>query len=128
MRSVLRRRNCTSRTSTGCLRRTLPVTRGTGLGWPERSSAVPSVDVDAFERGREAIRITFAPHLAVRDDVEPCSLLRTDRQQGRVVLRGFEEFRRDAPQLSGAHARRKTTCELLPVNQPVGLGIGADKR
>src|SRR6266513_3055092 len=34
-------RNSRSSTSTGCLRRILPTMRGTGLGWPERSSAVP---------------------------------------------------------------------------------------
>jgi hypothetical protein len=39
------RRNFTSSTSTGCLRRTLPATRGTGLGWPERSSAVPGLSM-----------------------------------------------------------------------------------
>jgi len=45
MRSVFARRNCTSRTSTGYLRRTFPVTRGTGLGWPERSSAMPGLSM-----------------------------------------------------------------------------------
>ena len=40
-RPVLARRNLRSSTSTGCLRFTLLTTRGTGLGWPERSSAVP---------------------------------------------------------------------------------------
>ena len=45
MRSVLARRNCTSRTSTGCRRLIGPATRGTGLGWPLRSSAVPGLSM-----------------------------------------------------------------------------------
>jgi hypothetical protein len=45
VRLVLARRNLTSSTSTGCLRRTFPATRGTGLGWPERSSAVPGLSM-----------------------------------------------------------------------------------
>ena len=39
-----------------------------------------------------------------------------------------EPFRRDAPQLLRAHARRKAAGELLAVDQPVRLGIGADER
>ena len=60
-------------------------------GAVERGAGI--VDVDTFERGREAVGIAFAPHLAVGDDVEPGLLLRADRQQGRVVLRGFEMLR-----------------------------------
>ncbi len=44
-REVLARRNFTSRTSTGCLRLTGPTTRGTGFGWPLRSSAVPGLSI-----------------------------------------------------------------------------------
>ena len=129
VRSVLARRNCTSRTSTGCLRRTLPTTRGTGLGWPQRSSAVPGiVDVDAFERGGEAVGIALAPHLAVGDDVEAGAFLVADGEQRGVVLRLVEKFRRDPPQLLGAHARRKAAGELLAVDQPVRLRVGADQR
>ena len=42
-RSVLAFRNFRSRTSTACFRRILPATRGTGFGWPLRSSAVPGL-------------------------------------------------------------------------------------
>ena len=38
---VFARRNCRSRSSTGCLRRTFPVTRGTGIGLPLRLRVVP---------------------------------------------------------------------------------------
>ena len=95
-------------------------------GAVERGAGI--VDVDALERGREAVGIAFAPHLAVGDDVEAGALLRADRQEGRVVLRGFEEFRRDAPQLLRAHARREAARELFAVDQPVGLRIGTDQR
>ena len=71
------------------------------------------VDVDAFERGGEAVGIAFAPHLAVGDDVEPGALLVADGEQRGVVLRLLEQFRRNAPQLLGAHARRKAAGELL---------------
>jgi hypothetical protein len=45
VRSVLRRRNSTSRVSTAWRRLIGPTTRGTGLGWPERSSAVPGLSI-----------------------------------------------------------------------------------
>jgi len=43
VRLVLARRKVTSCTSTGWRRRIGPVTRGTGFGWPLRSSAVPGL-------------------------------------------------------------------------------------
>ena len=39
------------------------------------------IDVDAFERGREAVGIALATHLAVGDDIEAGALLIADRQQ-----------------------------------------------
>ena len=94
-------------------------------GAVERRAGI--VDVDAFERGGEAVGIAFAPHLAVGDDVEAGALLVADGEQRGVILRLLEKFRRDAPQLLGAHARRKPAGELLAVDQPVGLRVGADK-
>ena len=44
-RDVLARRNWTSRTCTVCIRSIGPTTRGTGLGWPLRSSAVPGLSM-----------------------------------------------------------------------------------
>ena len=85
------------------------------------------VDVDAFERGGEAVGIAFAPHLAVGDDVEPGALLVANGEQRGVVLRLVEEFRRHPPQFLGAHARRKPAGELLAVDQPFRLRIGADE-
>ena len=55
------------------------------------------IDVDAFERGREAVRVAFAADFAVGDDVEPGVFLRLDREHGRVVLRLGEKGLRDAP-------------------------------
>ena len=42
---VCARRKRTSSTSTGCRRRTGPTMRGTGFGWPDRSSAVPGLSM-----------------------------------------------------------------------------------
>ena len=62
----------------------------------ERDAGI--VDVDALERGREAVRIALAADFAVGHDVEPGPLLRLDRDDRRVVLRlgevGFREFAR----------------------------------
>src|SRR5260370_19503428 len=128
IRLVLLRRNSTSRTSTGCLRRTLPVTRGTGLGWPERSSALPGLSMSTPSSAvGEAVGVAFTPHLAVGDDVKPGAFLVPDGEQRGVVLRLIEEFRRNAPQLLRAHARWKTAGELLTVDQPVWLGIGTNE-
>jgi hypothetical protein len=43
LRFVWRRRNSRSSTSTACLRRMGPTTRGTGFGCPLRSSATPGL-------------------------------------------------------------------------------------
>jgi hypothetical protein len=95
-------------------------------GAVERGAGI--VDVDAFERGREAVGIALAPHLAVGDDVEAGALLIADGEQRRVVLRLRQEFRRYAPQFLGAHPRRKAAGELLAIDQPFRLGVGADQR
>ena len=50
----------------------------------ERGSRV--VEVDAVERGREAVRVALAPDLAVADDIEAGLLLGADRDDRRVVL------------------------------------------
>ena len=62
-----------------------------GLGLP----AAPGdrrrvVDVDAVERGGEAVRVALAAHLAVGDDVDAGALHVADREQRRVVLRLLE--------------------------------------
>ena len=41
---------------------------------------------------------------------------------------GFKMFRRNAPQLLGAHAWRETSREFFAVDQPVWLRVGADQR
>ena len=85
------------------------------------------VEVDAVQRGGEAVGIAFAAHLAVGDDVEPGPLLVADGDQGGVVHRLVEPFRRDPPQFLRPHPRREAAGELDAVDQPVGLGIGADE-
>ena len=95
-------------------------------GTVERRAGI--VDVDAFERGGEAVGVAFAPLLAVGDDVEAGALLVADGDERGVVLRLLEKFRRDPPQFLGAHARRKAAGQLLAVDQPVRLRVGAHKR
>ena len=92
----------------------------------ERNAGI--VDVDAFERGREAVRIALAADFAVGDDVEPSLLLRLDREDRRVVLRLGEVRLGDAPKLLRPHARREAPGELGAVDEPLGLGVGADER
>src|SRR5437867_8141902 len=87
-----------------------------------------TVDIDAFERGGEAVGIAFAPELAVGDDVEARPLLRPDGEQRGVILRLGEIGLGDPPQLFRAHARRKAPGELFPVDQPFGLGITSHQR
>ena len=57
------------------------------------------VEIDAVERGREAVGIALAPLLAVGDDVEAGALLVADGEERGVVLRRVEPFGIDAPQL-----------------------------
>ena len=83
------------------------------------------VDVDAVERGREAVRVALAAHLAVGDDVQARALLVEDRQPRRVVLGLLDPRRVDTPQLARPHARREAGTELVAVEQPRGLGVGA---
>ena len=66
------------------------------------------VDVDAVERGREAVRVAFSADLAVGDDVEARRFLGSDREHGRIVLRLGEQLLRDTPQLARPHPRRET--------------------
>src|SRR6266480_3385137 len=81
----------------------------------ERSAGM--VDIDAFERGGEAVGIAFAPDLAVGDDVEAGPLLRPDGEQRGVVLRLGEIGLRNAPQLFSTHARRKAPGKI-PRREP----------
>src|SRR5262249_11858842 len=60
--------------------------------------------------------------------VEPGALLVANGKDCRVVLRLLQIFGRDAPKLSGANARWKAAGQLGAVDQPIGLGIGADER
>jgi hypothetical protein len=92
----------------------------------ERAAGI--VDVDALERGGEAVRVALAPHLAVGNDVEAGALLVADGDERGVVLRLLEPLRRHPPQLARAHPRWKPSGELLAVDQPFRLRVGADQR
>jgi hypothetical protein len=64
------------------------------------------VEIDPVERGGEAVGVALAPHLAVGDDVEAGAFLVQNGEPRSIVLRLFQPFGCDAPQLLGAHARR----------------------
>ena len=82
-------------------------------------------EVDAFERGGEAVRVAFAPHLAVRDDVDARLLHVADREPRGVVLRFLEVLLGDAPDLGSAYPRH-LGAEFCAVDEPIGLRIAAD--
>ena len=86
------------------------------------------VEVHAFERGGETIRITLAADFAVGDDVEPGLLLHADGQYRGIVLRLGEIGLRNAPQLECAHARRKPAGEFLAIDEPLRLRQAAHQR
>jgi hypothetical protein len=85
------------------------------------------VDVDALQRGGEAVRIRLAAHLAVGQDVQAGALLVGDRDPRRVVLGLLEVLGRHAPQLPRPHARREAVAQPLAVDQPVGLRVRSDQ-
>src|SRR5208282_1366075 len=86
------------------------------------------IDVDAFKRSREAVRVALAANFAVGDNVEPSVLLRLDREHGRIVLRPGKIRFRDAPKLFRPNARRKAASELGSIDEPFGLRVGPDQR
>ncbi len=92
----------------------------------ERGAGI--VDVDAIERGSERVGVALAPDLAVSDDVQPGILLRPDGEQGRVPLRLLEVVRVHPPELRSPDPWREPPGQLRPVDQPVRLGVAADKR
>src|SRR5262249_52235253 len=86
------------------------------------------VEIDAVERGGEAIGIAFAALLAVSDNVKTGALLVADGEQRGIILRLFEMLGRDPPQLARAYPRGHLAGESRPVDQPFGLRIRADQR
>ena len=62
-----------------------------------RDRGARSLGVKAFQRRREMVRVTFAPHLPIGYDVDAGSLLVADGEQGRVVLRLGQPLFFDAP-------------------------------
>ena len=84
-------------------------------------------NVDAFERSRKTIRITFAPLLTVCDDVEAGAFLVLDRENCCLVLFGFERFRIDQPEIVHPDPRHHLR-EPRAIDQPIRLRIGANER
>ena len=83
------------------------------------------VGIHAFERRDKIIRIAFAAHFAIGDDVDAGALHVADRQDCRVILRFLQAVRGDAPQFMHVDARHALGKQRA-VDQPVGLRIAAD--
>src|SRR5262249_61389280 len=68
------------------------------------------------------------PGLPGRDGPAPPPPRRGGRARRGAALRLGRRGSRTPPQLTGADARRKTSGELLTIDEPLGLGIAADQR
>ena len=76
------------------------------------------VDVDALERGGEAVGVALAPHLAVGDDVDAGALHVADGEERGVVLRLLEErLRRRARSRACARAAPPSTASARSTSQ-----------
>ncbi len=115
-----------SRTSTGLGRRIFPIdARHRRRPARARLDEAGLRDIDAFERGGEAIRIAFAPHLAVGDDIDAGPLHITDGDDGGVVLRLLKILLRHAPHLFRRTRARPSTASSGSTSQS-GWGYLAD--
>src|SRR5262252_7923166 len=87
--------------------------------WTSRTSTVARiVEIDAVEGGGESVAVAFAADLAVGNDVEAGALHVADGDPRSVVLGLFEERLRNAPQVSGAYARRQPPQQLVEIDEP----------
>ena len=113
-------------TSTRRSRRIGPTTRGTRN---RRAGAVDGaagiLDVDAVERGREAVGVAFAADLAVGDDVDAGALL---SRIARSVASSCacSSHASATRQISGARTPAAPSSQLGAIDQPVRLRIAAD--
>ena len=64
----------------------------TGLGWPDRSSAVPGLSISTPSRAVASGWNTFAAHLAIGDDIETGAFLIPNGEDRGVVLGLLKEF------------------------------------
>ena len=86
------------------------------------------VEIDSFERCGETIGIAFAANFTVGDDIQAGAFLGAYREDGGIILRLFEEFGRNTPQIGGADAGRQAVRKLGAIDQPIRLGIGSHQR
>jgi hypothetical protein len=91
----------------------------------ERGAGI--VDIDPRQRGGETVGIAFPADFAVGDDIEPGFFLLADYQQGGVILRLRQIFRRNASKFPRAGAWRKSPRQFFAVDKPVWLCVGADE-
>src|SRR2546423_1781998 len=98
VRSVLARRKRAARTSTGCRRRMVPTTRGTGISRPLRLIVVPgfSRSMPSSARGRDgagSLAVAAVLHVALRAGLAAAGIggARRRRRGGR---RGFGDLER----------------------------------
>src|SRR4029453_17162372 len=81
------------------------------------------VDINTFKRCGKSVGVTLTANLAVGDDVEPGTLLVSDRENRRIVLRFLQKFRRDTPQFLCSCTWRKTRGKLLAIDEPLRLRV-----
>ena len=117
--SVLARRNCMSRTSTGPRAPDLADdARHRRLLARARLTSPGLLDVDALERRGEVVGVAFAAHLAVGDDVDAGALHVADGEQRGVVLRllqvwlGHIEFEYESRNFL-RHLHDPSQCDII---------------
>jgi hypothetical protein len=98
---------------------------GVGMAGPVEGRA-RVVQVDAIQRGGEAVRVAFAADLAIAHDVQARLLLEADGEQRRVVLSLREMGLLQPPELEGAHTWWKSAGELRAIDQPFRLWVASD--
>jgi hypothetical protein len=91
----------------------------------ERRSRV--FGIDTLKRGGKAVRIAFAPLLAVGDDIEAYALLIPDREKCCLILFCFKSLRIDQPEIIHPYARHHLR-QPCAIDQPLRLRIGTDER
>jgi hypothetical protein len=85
------------------------------------------VDVDTLEGGGEAVRVAFAALFTVSNDIEAGAFLVADSEKRCIVLRFFQKFRSNAPQLPRPNAWWEARGKLFTIDQPIRLGVRAHK-
>jgi hypothetical protein len=100
--------------------------RHQGLAAGAAHDPAGTIGIHARKRIGQVIRIALAADFAVADDIQARFFLHADGQ-ARGIVHGFIEKRLlHAPQVHGAHARRRLFRKLFAVDQPIRLRQASD--